>query len=269
MDFCCQRADEGARPGGWFLGACAAPFVASAAGTIVWGASMAAMPGMSMPGGWTMSMGWMRMPEQSWAGAAASFLGMWTLMMVAMMLPSLVPALWRHRQAVMVVAGVRRAGALGVLVGTGYFLVWAAQGALVYPLGVALAGAAMRWPALARAVPLGVGLVVLAAGALQVTPWKARHLACCRGRSPISSRGDKRGALRDGVRLGLHCGACCAGLTSVLLVAGVMDLAVMGAVTVAVTAERLAPAGARVARAIGAVLVATGLFLIARAVWSW
>jgi len=44
---------------------------------------------------------------------------------------------------------------------------------------------------------------------------------------------------------------------------------VMGAVTVAVTAERLAPAGARVARAIGAVLVATGLFLIARAVWSW
>jgi hypothetical protein len=42
---------------------------------------------MPMPGGWTMSMAWMRMPGQTWPGAAASFLGMWVVMMVAMMLP--------------------------------------------------------------------------------------------------------------------------------------------------------------------------------------
>jgi predicted metal-binding membrane protein len=48
---------------------------------------------MSMPGGWTMSMAWTLMPGQTWPGAAASFLGMWTVMMVAMMLPSLVPML--------------------------------------------------------------------------------------------------------------------------------------------------------------------------------
>ena len=52
-----------------------------------------------MPGGWTMSMAWMRMPGQAWPAAAAMFLGMWIVMMVAMMLPYLVPALWRYRQA--------------------------------------------------------------------------------------------------------------------------------------------------------------------------
>ena len=55
---------------------------------------------MPMPGGWTMSMAWMRMPGQTWPGAASSFLGMWVVMMVAMMLPSLVPMLLRYRRAV-------------------------------------------------------------------------------------------------------------------------------------------------------------------------
>ena len=45
-----------------------------------------AMREMPMPGGWTMSMTWMRVPGQTWAGAA-SFLAMWIAMMVAMMLP--------------------------------------------------------------------------------------------------------------------------------------------------------------------------------------
>jgi predicted metal-binding membrane protein len=50
------------------------------------------------------------------------------------------------------------------------------------------------------------------------------------------------------------------------LVVGVMDLRVMAVVTAAITAERLAPAGMRVARATGAVVVVTGMFLIALAV---
>lgn len=59
-----------------FVGVSALLFAASAALTIVWCASMSAMRGMMpMPGGWTMSMAWMRMPGQTWPGAAASFLG--------------------------------------------------------------------------------------------------------------------------------------------------------------------------------------------------
>ena len=65
--------------------------------------------------------------------------------------------------------------------------------------------------------------------------------------------------------MGLHCGHCCFGLTAVLLGVGVMDLRAMASVAAAITVERLAPAGERVARAIGAVAVGAGLFLIARA----
>src|SRR6266571_5090507 len=71
-------------------------FLASGWGTVHLCLSMSG-GGMAMPGGWSMSMAWMRMPGQTWVGAAASFIGMWTLMMVAMMLPSLVPMLVTYR----------------------------------------------------------------------------------------------------------------------------------------------------------------------------
>src|SRR5688572_7986302 len=110
-----------------FFGVSALLFAVSAAVTIVWCVSMSAMGEMPMPGGWTMSMAWMPMPGQTWPGAAASFLGMWVVMMVAMMLPSLVPMLWRYRQAVgrtgqaVGKTGGSRLGRLTALVGVSYF----------------------------------------------------------------------------------------------------------------------------------------------------
>src|SRR5258707_1412092 len=162
-----------------FFGVSALLFAASAAMTIVWCASMSAMGEMPMPGGWTMSMAWMLMPGQTWPGAAASFLGMWVVMMVAMMLPSLVPILWRYRQAVGR-TGETRLGRLTALVGVRYFFVRRVFGLAAFPLGVALSAIEYQQPALARAVPIAVGVVVLIAGALQFTAWKAHHLACCR-----------------------------------------------------------------------------------------
>src|SRR5205823_3469377 len=136
-----------------FLAVSALLFAASAAVTVVWCASMSAMGGMPMPGGWTMSMAWMRMPGQTWPGAAASFLGMWTMMMVAMMLPSLVPMLWRYRQAVGRTGdGNMDLGWLTALVGAGYFFIWTAFGMAAFPVGAALAAIEMQQPALARVV---------------------------------------------------------------------------------------------------------------------
>ncbi|GEJ59245.1 DUF2182 domain-containing protein [Anaeromyxobacter diazotrophicus] len=249
-----------------FLALTTSLFAASAALTIAWCASMSGMGEMPMPGGWSMSMAWMRMPGQSWPAAAASFLGMWLAMMVAMMVPSVAPALWRYRLA-LGGAGEAHPGRLTALAGAGYFLVWSALGAAAFPLGIALAAAEMEEPALARAVPAAIGLVVLVAGSLQLTAWKARHLACCReAPGPGLPLGTGAGAaLRHGVRLGRHCAACCAGPTAILLVAGVMDLRAMAVVGAAITAERLAPAGERVARATGAVAVGAGLLLVARA----
>ena len=221
---------------------------------------------MEMPGGWTMSMAWMRTPGRTWPGAAASFFGMWVVMMVPMMLPSLVPMLSRYRRAVGS-PGETRLGRLTALGGVGYFFVWTVLGMAVFPLGAALAALEMRQPTLARAVPIATGMIVLIAGALQFTAWKARHLACCRempGRGGTLAA-DAGTAFRHGLRLGLHCCRCCAGLMAILLVLGVMDLRSMAVVAAAITAERLAPAGERVARAIGTVAVGAGLFLIARA----
>src|SRR6266481_1236186 len=248
-----------------FFAVSALIFAASAGGMIVWCTSMSQMGGMPMPGGWTMSMAWMRMPGQTWPGAAASFLGMWVVMMVAMMLPSLVPMLWRYRQAVGR-TGDTRLGRLTALVGGGYFFVWTVFGMAAFPVGVALAALEIQQLALARAVPIAVGVVVLIAGALQFTAWKAHHLGCCRG-APGRGRlpADAGTAWRHGLRFGLDCSHCCAGLMVILLVIGVMDLRAMAVVTAAITVERLAPAGERVARATGAVAVGAGLFLIARA----
>jgi len=250
-----------------FLSVSALLFAASVTATIICCETMSAMGEMPMPGGWTMSMAWMRMPGQTWLGAAASFLSMWGVMMAAMMLPSLVPMLWRYRQAVGR-AGVTRLGRLTALVSVGYFFVWTAFGMAIFPLGVALAAIEMQLPALARTVPIAVGVVVLIAGAFQFSAWKMHHLVCCReapgrGRALLVNAST---AWRHGLRIGLHCSYCSAGLTTVLIVIGVMDLRVMVVVMAAITIERLAPAGERVARGIGVVVVGAGLFLIARAI---
>jgi predicted metal-binding membrane protein len=248
-----------------FFGVSALLFAASTAATILWGVSMSAMGGMPMPGGWTMSMTWM--PGQDWSGAALTFLGMWVVMMIAMMMPSLVPMLLRYRQAI----GTKWHGPVGwltVLVGAGYFFVWAVFGIAVFPLGVALARAEMQLPELSRAVPAATGMAVLIAGLLQFTGWKTQQLACCRraagcsGEMPVSAGR----AWLQGLRFGLHCSQCCFGLIILLLVIGVMDLRMMAVVAAAITAERLAPAAVPVAQITGGVVAGAGLFLIARVV---
>ena len=256
-----ERGSQGA-----LLGVSALVFSASVALTIAWCTSMSAMGEMAMPGGWTMSMVWMRMPGQTWIGAAAAFVAMWSLMMAAMMLPSLVPMLFRYGDAVGG-AGEARVGQLTTLVGVGYFMVWTVLGMAVFPLGITLASVAMEHSALARYFPIAVGVVVAMAGILQLSAWKTRHLACCcespgRGR-PLSAEAGM--AWRHGLRLGVHCVYCSVPLMATLLSLGVMDLRVMAVVAAAITLERFARDGKRVARVIGVVAVGEGLFLIARA----
>lgn len=225
---------------------------------------MSAMGGMPMPGGWTMGMTWM--PGENWPLAAASFLGMWVVMMVAMMMPCLIPMLLRYRQSTGTTDGARL-GRLTILAGAGYFFVWTVFGMLIFPAGAALAALEMQLPAISKAVPLAIGLVVLIAGAVQFTRWKVRHLACCRVATVSGSKPPAGAALawRHGLRLGIHCVQCCFGLMAILLVIGVMDLRAMAIVAVAIAVERLAPAGERVARITGVVTIGVGLFLIMQA----
>src|SRR5262245_40753686 len=128
-----------------FIAACVLAFVASVAATAYFCRSMCCE--MEMPGGWTMSMMWMRMPGQTWVASATSFLLMWLAMMVAMMLPSALPMFLNTRRAPV---------SLSVMA-TGYFAVWLAAGVGIYALGVAFAAAAMRWEILSRAITVMSG----------------------------------------------------------------------------------------------------------------
>ena len=187
----------------------------------------------------------MQMPMSTGLGAAASFLGMWSVMMAAMMLPSLVPMLRRYRQAIG--GSGARLDSLTALVCAAYLGVWTVVGIAAYPLGAAMASVGMRLPVGARCdrAPGGRDTVH--------RRWKAHHLACCRAATVtgVALPGSIRGAVQVGLRYGSHCASSCGALTTILLVLGVMDLRAMVAVTTAITLERLAPAGERVARAIG------------------
>lgn len=220
--------------------------------------AMAAMPPMSMPGGWSMSMMWMRMPGQTWLDAAAQFIAMWIPMMAAMMLPVLAPALQSHRRVVAGATGVRLDG-LSTAVAAGYFAVWSAIGIVVFPLGALAANAAMRHAALAQAVPPALGALAVLAGALQFGGWKKRGLACWRAQSGAAcgAASDMRSAWRHGVRLGLHCAHCCAGPTVVLLAVGCMEPAAMVLAALAIALERRGE-GMRAAHGIGIAAIAAG-----------
>src|SRR5262245_29181804 len=180
-----------------FIAASAFVFIASVFATIYFCRSMCCE--MDMPGGWTMSMMWMRMPGQTWVASATSFQFMWLAMMVAMMLPSALP---------MFLSTKRTPLSLSVMA-TGYFAVWLAAGVGIYALGVAFAAAAMRWEIFSRAVPLLSSAALIAAGAFQFTPWKMTGLLRCRspfGCASVCPEGEANFQL--GCKQGAACCIC-------------------------------------------------------------
>jgi predicted metal-binding membrane protein len=170
-------------------------------------------------------------------------------MMVAMMLPSLAPLLVRDR----------RGAVQGTLVALGYFTVWASAGVAAYALGTVLVIADRWWPA-----PLVAALALLIAVITQWTPWKARRLVCCR-ELVRQARATWRDALLEGVRLGVQCCLCCAGLMTFLIVTGMMRRGAVMLVAALIALERFAPRPRLVARAAGVLILVVGAVLIANA----
>jgi predicted metal-binding membrane protein len=191
------------------------------------------------------------------------FLGLWVLMMVAMMLPSVAPVavLWA-RSISGVSAGPGRVARMGQFL-SGYLLAWAACGVVAF---VVLAGTG-RLVAVSASTAKWLGVAIFAAaGIYQLTPWKDWCLRRCR--SPVGALmyyiGFK-GRSRD-VRVGLHHGAtcvgCCWGLMIVLIAVGVMNLAVMAGLAVVIFAEKLWRYGKPFGQAVGIALVAVGVLAI-------
>jgi len=199
-----------------------------------------------MPGGWAMSMAWMRMPGQSWPQAFLMYLAMWETMMVAMMGPSVFPWLKQFRRTATPSETALMAGS--------YFFVYLLIGAASYPFGVSLAIAAMRWPTVSRLIPFLSAGTLLIAGAIQWTPWKMAHLRQCRDPlncCALARNGKLFGAWGSGLHWGVSCALCCSGIMLCLFVLGMMNPYVILILTVVITFERLLPHPERVARISG------------------
>src|SRR2546422_9438298 len=104
----------------------------------------------------------------------------------------------------------------------------------------------------------------VAAGWVQLTPWKARHLACCREGRPGTARPGV--AWRRGITLGVDCVLCCVPFMTLLVVTGMMNLTTIALTALAITVERLARDPARVVRLAGLLVIAAGAWEIVRAV---
>lgn len=194
----------------------------------------------------------------------AALLGMWVVMMTAMMLPSVAPLILMFARADRQKGARAVAGTASILL-LGYLLAWMGYSALAAWLQWRLHVAAVLSPAMASASPLLQGFLLLAAGAFQFTPLKRACLTRCR--SPLSFlmsdwRPGRLGALVMGLKHGAFCVGCCWLLMVLMFAAGVMSLFWMAALAVFVLAEKAAPRGDLLARLAGAALIVAGASLL-------
>jgi predicted metal-binding membrane protein len=211
-------------------------------------ASMGSMRSAAMGG---MAMGGI--------GGAVAFLSGWAAMMVAMMVPATLPLILLYhilsRNRLRLVRA--RVGMVTLLVG--YIAVWATAGLPVYAYALFAEGAG----SLATVLP---ALLLVVGGTYQFTPLKRICHARCS--SPLfflmqNWRPGANGALRLGMRHGVDCLGCCAGLMVGLVALGMMNLAWMLTAAVIIFAEKTIPNSHRIARPLGVVMVAGGVVLLA------
>jgi predicted metal-binding membrane protein len=202
--------------------------------------------------------------NQPWgAGDLLLTFVMWAVMMVGMMAVPALPVL-------LLFAGVhaRRDRGLARAVpsfGLGYLTVWLGFSACATAAQWALHEGALLSSTMATSSRSVAGVILITAGAYQLTPLKTGCLARCR--SPLGFlvsnwRDGLSGAFLMGFRHGIICLGCCWALMAMLFVVGVMNLAWVGVLTLFILAEKIGPTGTRVSRAGGAILIALGAVLV-------
>ncbi len=188
---------------------------------------------------------------------------MWAVMMVGMMALSALPVLLLFAR----MHATRDHGVAPAvpLFGLGYLVVWLAFSACATAAQWGLHQGALLSSTMATTSTTVAGVILIVAGAYQLTPLKSACLSRCQ--SPLGFlmsnwRDGSSGALLMGWRHGIFCLGCCWALMAVLFVVGVMNLAWVGILTLFILAEKLGPTGARVSRAGGAILLVLGIVLV-------
>jgi len=194
-------------------------------------------------------------------GALGWFLGIWAVMMAAMMLPSAIPAVTLYGRL-----AKDRARLSALLFVSGYLAVWAASGLVVFALATAggrVTGGVFAWD---RAGRWAAGTTLLLAAAYELTPVKDACLARCR--MPLafllgSWQPGRSGALRMGTTHGAWCMGCCWALMAALFALGVMSISWAALVAGLVALEKLLPWRRVATLGTAALLVALGVLLLA------
>ncbi len=190
---------------------------------------------------------------------------MWSVMMVAMMLPSATPMILLFtkvgstREAD---GGPRASSGLFML---GYLLTWTGFSVLATTLNWGLHVGGQLTSLMGRVTPIGGGIVLISAGLFQWSPWKYACLDHCR--SPIAFlttqwRAGALGSLRMGLHHGGYCLGCCWLLMVLLFVLGVMNLVWIAVLTSFVLLEKIVPRGYLLGRAAGFGMIAWGGWLM-------
>lgn len=193
-------------------------------------------------------------------GTAAWFLGVWVVMMAAMMFPSVAPTVALYSK-------LRHTRALGapLLFTAGYLLVWSAVGLVAYTLGrigAQLFGDVLAWDRAGRGV---AGATLLVAAAYELTPLKDVCLGKCR--SPLgfllgSWKEGLSGATQMGARHGAWCVGCCWALMASLLALGLMSVVWMALVAGLIAFEKLIPSRRAATYGTAAVLLVLGVLML-------
>jgi predicted metal-binding membrane protein len=194
-------------------------------------------------------------------GALGWFLGVWAVMMAAMMFPSVAPTVALYARL------ARERARTGPLVfAGGYLVTWTVAGLVAYGLFVAGReglGGELTWDGAGRWL---AGATLIVAAVYELTPAKDACLGRCR--SPLgflvgSWRDGLHGAFEMGARHGAWCVGCCWGLMASLFALGVMSLAWMALVAALIALEKVLPWGRAVRWGTAALLLVLGIALIA------
>ena len=193
-------------------------------------------------------------------GTLAWFLGVWVVMMAAMMLPSVSPTVALYSRMT-----ETRSPIAPLFFTSGYLVTWAGVGLLAFvvaDVGGRIVGDGFSWNHAGRWV---AGVTLVLAAVYELTPLKDVCLGKCR--SPVgfllgSWRSGLSGALQMGVKHGAWCAGCCWALMAALFALGVMSVAWMAFVAALIAAEKTLPWGRAVTYGTAALLLALGVMLL-------
>lgn len=224
-------------------------------------------------GAWATLIRQAGMPAQMAMGAGGPTMGMaaplylaiWVLMMVAMMLPTAAPMILMFAA---IAAGKRQRGqpfAPTWMFVSAYLLVWSLVGIIAYVLALGAERGAAAIPWLMMHGAQAGGAILILAGIYQFSPLKRVCLVQCR--SPLqfvlsSWRDGRGGAFRMGLAHGVYCLGCCWLLFLILFPLGVMNIAVMAALTALIFAEKSLAAGRRIGQVAAAALIVYGVVVL-------